>query len=683
MPVVWGKGKEQQFVLWCDWELRFALQSRLNIERQWRAWLEAYRAPAKQPTKKFPFEGAANYVMPLIATDADQLYAKFIQTIHAPENLWTLEALNERWLDSQKPIQDLLQWLDYAFLRMYNVNKRVLLEMVKLGTGIYKTGWLFEQRPVWTYNDEGKRVQQQRVVSRPVVDHVRLADFVIPSYAYDVQPDAQGGAPWVAERLRINADRLRSMAFASSPLLPNLDREAVNFVLQFLENNVTLYDAKVQDLDYIKAGRMQNIDFEKSTDLESNKALSGRYQRRFEVELWEVHARFPTGGPAVAYDPRRPLGPDQTDSQDDIIVWYHLPTRRIIRAVYNYYQTPANRPRPYEVVRYFPGEGFYGVGVCEQKEMFQTIASDLTNFTMDNVLLVNSRGIVAKAGANIAPGEPIYPGKIWITDGPPKDEFMPFALAEVYPSLANLHALIRDVGERRVGVSDIQLGNMQNLPGRTPATTMLSLLQEGSRRPDLTLKDMRYEGLSMVGGRLLSLLQQFISSPLAVDGKKFLEMAVQSLGDAPGALAAQKLLTPMEPIEYGLGVHITATSAAANKEVAKQNFLSLLELSGQLYPQFIQLMSLASQPTPAGQVAMQAAQGLQELFKRLLEEYDVRNPEKILPLGDQPAQAMAQPQAPAGQQPGQPLPAGPGGAGGGGIAPLAPVPPVAQLYGAP
>ena len=676
-PVTWGAGKEQQFILWLDWELRFALQSRLNIERQWRAWLEQYRAPAKQPTRKFPFEGAAGYVMPITATDVDQLYASFMQTIHAPENLWTLEALNEGWLDAQKPLQDLLQYLDYGMLKMWNVNKRVLLEMVKLGTGIYKTGWLYENRPVWAYNAEGKRVKQQRLLSRPICDHVRCADFVIPSYAYHQQPDMQGGAPWVAERLRINADRFRSLALAQEPFLPNIDRESANFILNYLENNVTLYDAKVQDLDYIKAGRMQNIDFEKSTDLESNKALSGRYQRRFEVELWEIHARFPTGGPAVAYDPRRPLGPGQTDSQDDIIVWYHLPTRKIVRAIYNNYWSSPTTPRPYDVIRYFPGEGFWGIGVCEQKEMFQTIGSDLMNYTLDNVLLANARGIAAKAGANIVPGEPIYPGKIWITDGDPRAEFMPFQMSDIYPSLLNLHELIEARGEKRVGVGDIQLGNMQSLPGRTPATTMLSLLQEGKKRPDLTMKDMRYEGLSQVGLRLLQLCQQYISSPVDVGGKKLLQMAMQALGDQPGALAAQKLLMPMEPIEQGLGVHITATSAAANKEVARQNYLSLMELAGQVYPQFIQLAQVAMQMpgTPMADMAMHSAQGLQELFKRLLEEYDIRNPEKLLPMGDQPAQTMAPQAGPGG-------PAGAGPAGAGGVAPLGPVAPLDALFGA-
>jgi hypothetical protein len=681
--VKWGPGREQQFVQYIEWELRFALQARLNLERQWRSWLEQYRAPAKQPMKKFPFEGAANYIMPTTATDADQLLAKFLQTIHAPDNLWTLEPMNESWVDVHKPLQDALGWIDKALLNMWDVNKRVFLEMLKLGTGVYKTGWLYEQRPIWTYDERGKRTRAQRLVSRPFVDHVRLADFVIPSYAYALQPDQQGGAPWVGERLRINVDRLRSLAEAQSPFLPNIDRDTVNFIVKFMENNVTLYDAKVQDLDFIKLGRQQNIDFDKSTDIESNKALSGRYLRRFEVELWEIHARFPTGGPGASYDPARPLNPGRDDSQDDIIVWFHLPTRRIVRAVYNYYH---HGQRPYDAVRYFPGEGFYGIGLCEQKEMFQTVQTELVNFTIDNVLLVNSRGIAAKAGSNIVPGEPIYPGKIWITDGPPKDEFMPFQLSEVYQSLPTLIGMIQTMGEKRTGISDIQIGNMSEMPGRTPATTMLSMLQEGNRRPDLTLKDMRYSGLSVVGLRLIQNLQQFIGQPVDIGQQHLLRLMMTTLGNPGGQKVAEKLLTPLEPAELGIGVHITATSQSANKEVAKQNFIGLMQLAGQVYPQVIQLLATAQQAqgTPIAQVATTAAGGIDELFRRTLEEYDIRNPEKILPLGGESPPQMGQPpQAPGvpgnGAEP-QGGAVGPLAGAGGFVAPLTPGP---RVPGAP
>lgn len=653
--IKWGKGRLAQFVLFMDWELRFALQSRLSLERQWRAWLEMYRAPAQQPVKKFPYEGASNIVLPIAATDIDQLYAKEMQTLHAPPNLWTLEALNERWVDSAHPMQDALTWLDHNILKMQLVNEKVNLEKYKLGTGIYKTSWAYEKRNVWTYDAMGKVIRAQRVVGQPLVDHVKCADFVLPPYSYAIDPDVQGGAPWVAERLRINVDRLRSLAFATEPFAPNWDQDAVNFILKFVEGNQPLHDIKIQDLDYLKVGTQdKTLDFDRS-DTESQKNLAGRYARKYDIELWEIHARFPTGGQGFGADPSRPVQKD-VDSQDDIVVWYHLPTRKVVRAIYNPYR---HGKRPYEKVVMFPSEGFWGIGVCEQKETFQRLQSELMNFTVDNVLLSNSVMLVAKAGANIVAGEPIYPGKIWIVDGDVRQDFSSMQMAQTYPNLPSLQGQVQALGERRTGISDIQLGNMQELPGRTPATTMLSLLQEGNRRPDLTIKMMR-EGLSNVGLRVVQLLQQYTGSPVDVGGKRLLGLMVQALGMPEGAFAAQKLTTPLEDASLGLGVSLTATSGAANAEVDKQNYVSLLQLAGQLTPQFIQLISVAqqSQGTPVGQVALQSALGLQELYRRLLERYDIKNIADVAPDIKADTQSLA-----AGNQQGGAAPAGPGAPG--------------------
>ena len=651
--IKWGKGRLAQATQFFDWELRFALQSRLSLERQWREWLEMYRAPAKQPVKKFPYEGASNIVLPVIATDVDQLYAKEMQTLHAPNNLWTCEAMNERWVDSAHPIHDALTWLDHNILKMQLVNERVNLEKYKLGTGIYKTSWIYEKRNVWTYDPRGKAVRVQRVVGQPQVDHVKCADFVLPPYSYAIDPDAQGGAPWVAERLRINVDRLRSLAFASEPFAPNWDPEAVNFILKFVEENQPLHDVKIQDLDYLKIGetRSPTLAFDRS-DFESQKNLAGRYARKYDIELWEIHARFPTGGQGIGIDPSRPAQKD-VDSQDDIVLWYHLPTRKVCRAIFNPYR---HGKRPYEKVVMFPGEGFWGIGISEQKEVFQTLGSDLMNFTVDNVLLSNSVMLVAKAGANIVPGEPIYPGKIWIVDGDVRQDFNSMQMAQTYPNLPALAGQVQAMGERRTGISDIQLGNMQELPGRTPATTMMSLLQEGNRRPDLTIKMMR-EGLSNVGLRVVQLLQQYTGSPVDVGGKRLLTLMVQALGMPEGMFAAQKLTTPMEDASLGLGVSLTATSGSANKEVEKQNYVSLLQLAGQLTPQFIQLISVAqqSQGSPVGQVALQSALGLQELYRRLLEQYDIKNIADVAPDIAKDTQALQS----GGQGPGA------GGQGGG------------------
>lgn len=619
--VAWGTNREADFISWIDYELLQAQQARIGLDRQHRDWLSQYRTSAKQAAKSFPYEGAFNYELPLTAIDVDILYARFMQTIHAPENLWSVTPMNERWVAAAKPLQDFLTILDQRVLHMYDVNTRVFLECVKLGTGIYKTQWKHESRKVWGYDANGKRVQTQRVTSVPVVDHVKLADFLFPAYSYAIQPDAQGGAPWVAERLRPSLSQLYAMTQASGPFLPTVDRATVDFIAKFVEPEVPPMDAKIQELDFARranpgsATKLDGDDFDK--DRERGPAQGASLQRPREVELWEIHARFDTTG-------------DRSD--DDIVVWYHQPTRRIVRAVY-----AAQDWRPYDKITYFPGDGFWGIGVCEQKEMFQKLGSDLANFTLDNVVLANSRAVVAKSSANIAPGEPIYPWKVFVTDGNVRDEFGVFPMADIYPSLPMMQNFIGGIGEKRTGIGDIQAGNIDSLPGRTPATTMLSLLQEGNRRPDLTIKNMRNQGLGIVGLRVLQLCQQYMASPRTGDnGEQWMQIITDILGQPEGAHVAEKLVLPMEPVEFGVGVNLTATSGSANKEVERQGALALLQLAGQVSPQIIQLVQLAEQTqgTATSEVALKAARGLDTLYQRTLEQYDVRNSEDVALLVD-------------------------------------------------
>lgn len=649
------------FVDMLDYELTDAIGIHDGLTKTWIRWLELYRAPVKQPERNIPYEGAANFMLPTIATDADQLFAKFIQSLHATDNLWTTSPLNERWIDAAKPLQDFLTWLDGNLLKMYDVNKRVVMEMVKLGTGIYKTGWTYEQRKVRTYNQAGQVIDAMRTRGVPFVDHVRLADFVFPPSSYAIDPDEQGGAPWVAERMRVKVATLKSWASSDNTLLPRIDKEALEAVIKFEESFVTDFDAAIQRNDFVKSAS-RGLDFENEQSPAQTSGAQGVPHRELrEIELWEIHARFPTGN---------------SDSQDDVIGWYHKPTRRLIRGVYNYYN---HGKRPYEVVRYFPGDGFYGIGVCEQTEVFQNIDSDLFNFTWDNVLLANSRMVVAQAGTNIAAGEPFYPNKVWIVDGEVNKSFGVFPMADIYQSLPMLQEFAQARKERRNGMSDLQMGNMQSLPSRTPATTTLSLLQEGSRRPDLTLKDMRYSGLSQVGLRVLQICQQFMASPKDFGGKTLLGMATNMLGDPESQYAAEKLMMPVENIEFGLGCSITATSGSKNKETAKQDYLALMQIAGQTSQQLIGLAQVAMQfpGTPISALAEQAIGAQVELGKRLLEQYDERDIERIIPTAPPTATAFPAPQlgAPGAVPAGAPAGAGP-------APPPTPFDPsVANLYG--
>lgn len=635
----WAEGREAKLREFLAYELQTAFDARLALEQTWINWLTMYRAPYAGKLKGIPFEGSSNETMPVIATDVDQLYASFMQTLHAAPNLWSTSALNERWVHVAKPMQDFLQLLDTSVLRMYNVNKRAILEMCKLGTAVYKTGWTYERRKVRVYDEYGKPQTAMKTRSIPFVDHVRLADFVIPPEAYAVDPDAQGGATWVAERLRVTPDRLKMLSEATEPDMPNIPPDILDLVTRWVDPRQTRYDTYVNRQDYIRR-------FANETPIEPLLANevplgTGRIGRIKQIELWEVHVRFPA---------------QSDDVYDDLVVLWHHPTRTVIRTTLNPY---AHGQRPYEVVRYFPGEGFYGIGICEQKEMFQRLISNFYNYSVDGALLSNAIMMGAKAGANILPSEPIYPGKVWITDGNPKDELFPITMGRLDGALQGLISMTQTYGERRTGVSDIQLGSINDLPGRTPATTMVSLLQEGKRRPDLTIKDMRYEGLSRVGLRVIQLIQQYVTKPVDVGQDRLLQVMTDSLGLPEGKLLAEQLTMPLENAETGLGVTISATSGTTNKEIDKQDTLALIQLAAQVAPQILQFTQMYVQAAaqgpamaPVAEVALGAANGLTELYRRALEQRDVRDPEAIVP-----ASNTRGPEAPAGPQPG---PGGPG-----------------------
>lgn len=647
--VTFGTGREEAFKTWIDQEMNLALAQRMPLERKWRSWLEQYRAPANQPLKSFPFEGAANFVLPLTAIDVNQLFAKFVQTISAPSNLWTFEALNAEWEDAAKPLQDFLEWLDDTILHMEPINKRAILEMVKLGTMIYKTGWLFERRPITTYDDQGNRIRLERTISKPFVDHVRLADFLIPGYAYEIDPDLQGGAPWIAERFRRNIDALESIADSSEPYLPNYGVMAVQKLRQSVQTAQTEYDTKVQDLDYNRTPRQAVVQpFDQSSDPAADTGKGGSYPRTDDVEWWQIHARFATqaaGG-----------------SQDDIVVEYHPQTRMILRAIYQPYR---HGKRPYEVARYFPGEGFYGIGVCEQKEMFQKSQSDLFNNMHDSTLLANATGIAAKQGTNIGPGEPIYPGKIWITDGNPRDELMSFHLSQSNQGIVEMQGMVDNLGKVMTGIGDLQSGNINSLPSRTPATSVQALLEEGARRPDLTLRNIR-DCLGTVGTRIVQLLQQYMRQPgLGAGGEVYTDLMVKVLGPERALPVLQKMALGEDSIELGFGVSLTATSATANKELAKQNLMALVQLQTQIGPPIIQLLTQAQQAagTPIGQAALDLAQGMVFLQKKVLEQSDIRNTDELVPqVPKDPGQMALPPGGPFGPQPAFPLLPGGGGA---------------------
>ena len=201
--VKFGPDRKRQLAGFLREEIDRVLDERGEMEDNWERWIETYRAPKPKILREFPFEGASDFTFPVTHMSVDPVKAKYMATLHATANLWTTKPLNERWVQLSKPLQDYLQWLDGNIVKMYDVNSRVLNEMLKLGTGIYKTGWKYSRSPTMGYDSDLVRQKMVRIVNQPVVDQVYNNNFLIPPEALAIDPDKQGGAHWVAERIRM------------------------------------------------------------------------------------------------------------------------------------------------------------------------------------------------------------------------------------------------------------------------------------------------------------------------------------------------------------------------------------------------------------------------------------------------------------------------------------------------
>ena len=588
--ISWSPERKKACADWLYEDLTRALTQRSSLEDAWRANLELYRAPQDKSVAHFPFEGASQITFPLAAMNVDPIWARYVANVHAPENLWTVAALNERWMSAAKPLQDYLTWMDRHILKMWDVNMRVFQEMCKLGTSVYKTSWRFERRRKMGYNAQKRRERLVETINQPCVDHVHVANFLLPPEANAIDPEAQNGAQWVAERHRLTPNALRAMGRGQEPFAPNFDPAVVEAVLKYEEQSMTKHQEKVKELEL--QGTTLNM-------------TRGR-----PIEFWEVHARFDTTGNGI---------------DDDIVVFVHLPTQQVLRGMY------ATLPmRPYSAVRYLRGDGFYGIGICEQAEVWQKTISNVLNFNIDKILLSNAPMLRVGAGANVVADEPIFPGKQWHVGKGELEAF--FLTAPGSFDIQSLIGFLQESAKQRTGVTDLQFGTVGALPSRTPAMTVQTLLQEGNTRFDMSIKDIRIGGLSEVGLRVLQLLQQqALDSLNNPEGAAYLDLARIILGSPEGEQAVRALQIPFEAIELGVGVALTATSGQNNKELMKQSNLALLQLYSQMSPNFLQLAQVIQMGGPAAVVATQIFKGGAELMGRVLEQFDVRNPEDVLP----------------------------------------------------
>lgn len=557
---------------------------RLPLEQRWMKYDKAYRALPETDIKRFPFEGAANLTIPVIATDIDTIFSRIMGILFAPENLWSCRPLNDQWADYAPKLEEFLEYAQKHEIGAYDSVADFTMELCKLGTGILKTRYRREVKQVYQFreSDQGtlEQILQVMMKDSPSLDHVSLYDFYVPATAKNIQE-----APWAAERVRLSRTQLENRVRSGLYVIP-----PGGFTSWYHANNTTMENQRQQQ-DAFVAGMPEECEL-------------------FECWLdWDL--RIDTSDPEENLYATLPQA---------IVATIHPESRTLVRVDFNPY---FNQEKPYDFARYLrQDKRFYGIGLCEMLFMFQEEVTAMHNQRLDNATLANTTMLKGKKGIGLREDEPFIPGRIWLLDNPATD-LVPMAVGQKYDSTVPYEELTMTYARRRSGVNDYVEGNSTPAVGYGAAATTMTMLKEAAKRFDQVMREVRI-CLGASGQRIVELYQQFNQH-----GKEYLVM-----GQKEGEMVHQILQFPLELIRKGIVVDVTATSASANKDVEIRTNTIIMQMMMQYYTQLMQAMSYVVNPQvpePLRILALSMAQSGSILVKKILDGYGMQDADKVIP----------------------------------------------------
>ena len=582
---------------WLPQFLSSEVEEALHVHELKLEWIDEsnrlYLGDPITARKTFPWDGAANLVIPLVGITVDSIVARIINTIFAVQPFWSAQALIKDLEPVVHPLQDFMEWSRVNELDMYAEVRSWIVEVVKHGWAYLKIYWeTFTQRTFAISKGAARPVD--KVIRRPQVQHVLLADIICQSGVEDELYQAE----WVAHRIRLTDGQLRWRK----------------------------HDKVYDEVDKILANKAQMTPMEEKV-LQNELEEKAPKPRDKLNTLYEVYADLPLGG---------------SDLPVPVMITYHHETKTIARCVYN---PDITGERPFKKGKFIDREGRRdGIGISRQLALLQEEISTLHNQQVDNATLANTRFFVGRRGV-VRNGTRVWPGRFLTVPDPARD-IITLQMADVYPSMRQLETSCLAYAERRSGVADYQLGRESNVLGnRATATGTLALIQEGNRRFDLNVRDVR-ECLGQVGKKLLLLNAQFRPSGMAYFVK-----------GQDGQLVENVFNLPDEFVADGIGMELTASTATINREIEKQGLLAMMGTLTQYYQQLLQISGVAMNPQtppPVQQMALQMADGARYLMAMIVQTYEIRAVDTLLPpsLADQmESDTNANPQ-PGGGPPG-------------------------------
>ena len=587
IPVEFTERTREEFIHTLDDALGPAIEVQEQRRQQLAELRRAYKAIPEHERKTFPWDGASNMVVPHVGTAVDAIVARLMGAILQAKDFCEIKIIDPKWENLEQPIQ---RWVN-TFINTSGAFDRIrsfLFDAALNGDAFVEPQWVEETRTYHHYSaTSGSLVQTELPGYSGVRWNVTVADDVIAPQGYDDWNDL----PWFATVLRYTWDELKSLG----------------------ETGV------FENVDKLKDHKKERDDPRYKVTQEAQHA-SGVVEQTYEC--YQIHGRWPVpvaqpvsreewATDATGAGPEEGDAPAMEPSFEEVIIVYHMPTKTILRAIYNPY---------FGFTRHFVRVPFliqphelYGMGVAEQVLPFQDEATALHNQVVDAGTAANAGMIVTSPDSNIARDQRIFPGRIIISDKP--NEIKIIRLSEPSHALSSMEQLSGRYQQVRSGVSDYNLGNESSVaPSRATATGTTALIQQGNIRFNVSIEDVR-KAIEELLYLTIQQEQQFRPEGTPIGDGTFLEWP-----DGDPRLA--------------IGMKITLTNETLNREAEIQNFQILFQILTQYYEKFMQSTAMVMNPQfppPLKIAAIQVMNATHNIIKRLVERFDIENVDEIVP----------------------------------------------------
>jgi len=529
------------------------------LQRQRESWNDTYYGVVKPRLQDW----MSNFPIQLGATFTDAILARILNTMFAYTPTFTVKATqNSLWSAISKNVEDLIQFKVETEMQLYTACRKSLFETVRLGTGALLTPWIVEQTSYPVQYMFWKRSVPVDVVNGIVAQHLPIRDLLYPPGYSDLSV-----MPWWARRMYWTPMMLRS------------------------ENRRKYYDVN----DNVMKALEPMPEF-----TEEARQRAGELGIPSRIIGWETWLKWD----------RKEDG----NIQRYVATW-HPPTGELLRIEEDTY------PKwPLTLFRYGPRDyGICGLGVIEMVKPYEDALYALYNLLVDNFKVATMQCFKGKKGANLSANTQIYPTKLFLLDDPAND-LNSFPLGQPYSLNPAFMNAVWDLGERRAGISDYALGRESPIvAGKATATGTLALIQEGQRRFDLTIHDVR-QAMDDFGMFMLATTHQRLDTRVGYMVK-----------GVDGKYIQQWLEFPAIPPQYALKLVSSVSNVALNREVEKQNAMTTFQLLAQYYEKIIQLVQgMLQAPPQLQQVLAGIATASGKKLQKVLEAYGELSPEQYV-----------------------------------------------------